>query len=322
MVTTGDQNAKLAFLFPGQGSQYVGMGAHLVETHKPAAELLERADKALGFELSKIILEGPEEQLTQTEHTQPAIMTISVAVAQYLFEHNIRPDVMAGHSLGEYSALVVAGALEFEDALRLLYLRGKAMQEAVPAGTGSMAAIIGLDNAEVEGFCQQVAGKGQVVEPAGYNCPKQVVVSGHKEAVKQVVELASKARARCVELKVSAPFHCSLLKPAEERLRAALAEVEFSTPNIPYVANVNAELGQNSDSVAEMLAQQVCKPVLWAPSLLKILTMRVQRFIEVGPGKVCVGHLRKVDRRKGSRAALFAVTDQQTDLDGVIREFT
>lgn len=319
---TSKDNTKLAFLFPGQGSQYTQMGVHLYQTHAPTRALFAEADKVLGYPLSKIILEGPEDKLKETEVTQPALLTVSVATARFLGEHGLKPDVMAGHSLGEYSALVMADCLDFADAVNLVRLRGRYMQEAVPAGKGTMAAILGLEDSLVAALCERARGEGVTVEPAGYNCPGQVVVAGEIAGVEKVMALAKTEGAKAIPLKVSAPFHCSMLKNAGERLAAELAKLKLRTPKIPYIANVDAQPVGNAADIAGKLTDQVCKPVMWNQTLMSMLLMRVQKFIEVGPGKVCVGHLKKVERRQTpGRAAAFAVTDKEADLKGVLEMF-
>jgi [acyl-carrier-protein] S-malonyltransferase len=318
---------KLAFLFPGQGAQYAQMGSHLYANHSPTRELFAIADKVLGYKLSELILQGPEEKLKETEVTQPALLTVSVATGRYLLEQGIKPQVMAGHSLGEYSALVVAESLDFAEAVRLTQLRGRYMQQAVPMGVGTMAAILGLEDQLVENLCARVRQNDgakpntSIVEPAGYNCPGQVVVAGEVAAVERLMELAKSEGGKCIPLKVSAPFHCSMLKPAAEKMAEEFKKVKFSAPKIPYFANVDAMMVGNAAEIAHKLTEQIVKPVCWSQTLTNMLLMNVQRFIEVGPGKVCIGHLKKVERRKSPRAAAFAVTDKEADLKNVLEVF-
>jgi [acyl-carrier-protein] S-malonyltransferase len=312
------KTSKLAFLFPGQGSQYMKMGAHLYEQYAPCREIFATADRELELPLTQLIMEGPESKLTETEITQPAILTVSVATGHYLVAHGVVPDLMAGHSLGEYSALVLAGSIEFAQAVRLVRLRGRFMQQAVPAGAGTMAAVLGLEDQAVERLCEQVNQSGGLVEPAGYNCPGQLVVAGRVESVAALIDLAKAAGGKCTLLKVSAPFHCSMLRPAAVQLAAELCKIDWRPPRIPYIANVDAKLTAAAAEIQDKLAEQVCNPVRWSATLRQMLMMRVERFVEVGPGRVCVGHLKKVERRRGDRAATFAITDKEADLKEVL----
>jgi [acyl-carrier-protein] S-malonyltransferase len=320
-VTDTKITENLAFLFPGQGSQYVGMGKHLYEDHAPSRKLFTIADEVLGLPLSTYIFEGPEGKLKETEITQPALLTLSVAIGRYLMENGIIPTVLAGHSLGEYSALVIADSIDFETAVELVRYRGQYMQAAVPAGQGTMSAILGLEDDEVDAICAQVRRDGEVVEAAAYNCPGQVVVAGAVAAVKRAGELAKEKDARVIPLKVSAPFHCSMLQPAADQLLEHLNKIKFRHPKIPYFANVDANVVTEAGDVVQRLTDQVCKPVRWTQSLRNIFMTRTQRFIEAGPGKVCVGHLKKVERRKDDRAAVFAITDKEPELKEVLSLF-
>jgi len=288
--------SKLAFLFPGQASQYPCMGQDLAANFAESRAVFEEADAALGFPISKLCFEGSEDALKLTENTQPAILTVSVAAYRALAARGIEPDFAAGHSLGEYSALVAAGALEFSEAVKLVRQRGRYMQEAVPAGEGAMAAILGLSPADVAEVCKKAAG-GDVVSPANLNSPGQTVIAGDATAVKRAVEIASQAGAkRAVILAVSAPFHCSLLAPAQKRLEADLRAVKFSTPRFPIITNVDAEAITSGDEARESLLRQVTMPVRWLESVREMIEQGVNIFVEVGPGKVLSGLLRQIDR--------------------------
>ena len=287
---------KVAFLFPGQGSQYPGMGRELVENFACARRVFEEADAALGFPLSKRCFEGPAEELQLTANTQPAILTVSVAAAEVLREKGVRADFAAGHSLGEYSALVVAGALRLSDALCLVRKRGQYMQEAVPVGQGAMAALLGLDPEIPEQVCQEAA-QGEVVTPANFNSPGQVVIAGHAGAVARAVELAKKRGAkRAIMLNVSAPFHCALMKPAAERLARDLDAAGIADAQISVVNNVDAREVHSAAEVRDGLKRQVTSPVRWEQSMRYLREKGVELFIEVGPGKVLTGLLRQIDR--------------------------
>lgn len=288
--------SKLAFLFPGQNSQYPGMGRDLFEKFPQSRAVFEEADAALGFALSKMCFEGTEEQLKLTENTQPAILTASVAAYRVLDARGVRPDYAAGHSLGEFAALVAAGALEFGDAVKLVRQRGRYMQEAVPAGQGAMAAILGLSPADVAEVCKKAA-EGEVVSPANMNSPEQTVIAGSSAAVKRAVETASQSGAkRTVVLTVSAPFHCALLKPAQERLETDLRAAKFSDLRFPVITNVDAEAITSGDKARESLIRQVTMPVRWLESMREMIDEGVNIFVEVGPGKVLSGLLRQIDR--------------------------
>lgn len=286
---------RIAFVFPGQGSQAVGMGRDLYENYAVARNVFAIADAALGFPLSKLCFEGPAEELQRTYNTQPALLTVSVAAWRVLEQHGVDADVVAGHSLGEYSALVAAGALTFADAVRLVRDRGRFMNDAVPAGTGGMGAIIGLDATVVESLCAQV--DTGVVEPATYNSPGQVVVAGHLPAVERCLELASEAGARRVQLlNVSGPFHCSLLKPAGERLAKALDDVIISDPRIPVIANVDARPVTSADAIRDALVEQVSRPVLWEQTVRRLVEDGTSLLVEVGEGRTLCGLARRIAR--------------------------
>ncbi len=288
--------SKLAFLFPGQASQYPGMGKDLAANFAESRAVFAEADAALGFSLSHLCFEGSEDALKLTENTQPAILTVSVAAYRALAARGIEPDFAAGHSLGEYSALVAAGALEFSDAVKLVRQRGRYMQEAVPAGEGAMAAILGLSPADVAEVCRKAA-DGEVVSPANLNSPEQTVIAGNAAAVKRSVEIASQAGAkRAVILAVSAPFHCALLMPAQKRLEVDLRAAKFNNLRFPLVTNADAETIASGDEARESLIRQVTMPVRWLESVREMIEQGVNIFVEVGPGKVLSGLLRQIDR--------------------------
>jgi [acyl-carrier-protein] S-malonyltransferase len=287
---------KIAFLFPGQASQYPRMGLDLCEKFPAAKAVFEEADRALGSAISRICFDGSEEELKLTENTQPAILTVSVAAFRVLEEKGAVADYVAGHSLGEYSALVAAGGLDFADAVRLVRNRGRYMQQAVPAGEGGMAAILGLAPALVAEICHRAA-DGDVLAPANLNSPGQTVISGTAAAVKRAVELASQSGAkRAVLLPVSAPFHCEMMKPAEELLAADLQRTTFHELRVPLVTNVDAEPITSGDEARQALVRQVCHAVHWEESVREMIGLGVNLFIEVGPGRVLGGLVRQIDR--------------------------
>ena len=286
---------KIAFIFPGQGSQYVGMGKTLASRFDTARRIFHAADEALGFSLTRLCFEGPAEELQRTENTQPAMLTVSVAACRVLTEQGLKPDYVAGHSLGEYSALVSAGCLAFADAVQLVRKRGRYMQEAVPEGAGAMAALLKLPEGKLEGILQEAA-QGEVVSAANLNSPDQIVIAGHAAAVNRAAELAKAAGAkRAILLPVSAPFHCALMKPAQERLAMDLKTVEFRDLAVPLVNNWQARLIQTGEEAREGLYQQVPNPVRWADSIRELACAGVTRFIEVGAGGVLTGLLRNID---------------------------
>jgi [acyl-carrier-protein] S-malonyltransferase len=287
---------KVAFVFPGQASQYPGMGKELAEMYPAAKKVFDEADAALGFSISKMCFEGSEEDLKQTSNTQPAILTCSVATYRVLEEKGLAPDFVAGHSLGEYSALVANGGLKFGDAVKLVRKRGTYMQDTVPAGKGAMAAIMGLSPAVVTDVCKRAA-QGQICSPANLNSPDQTVISGHADAVKRAVELASQAGAkRATILPVSAPFHSALMMPAQEKLEKDLKKVEFGELRVPLVTNVDADTIENGDQAREALVRQVSTAVRWEESVRLMIEEGVNTFVEVGPGKVLSGLLRQIER--------------------------
>lgn len=284
-----------ALLFPGQGSQRVGMGRDLVLAHEVAKHTYEEADDVLGFALSKLCFEGPEDELTLTKHTQPAILTTSIAVFRALREKGLAFDMVAGHSLGEWTALVAAGALELRDAVRLTHLRGTFMQAAVPVGEGAMAAVMGLDLATTRTVCEKAAQPGQPVEPANLNGGGQIVVSGHTAAVDRAITEAKAAGAKIAKkLAVSAPFHCSLMKPAADKLAAAMADLQVKAPSVPVVANVTAEPTTDPGRIKELLVRQVTAPVRWEESVQTIARLGVNRAYELGSGSVLKGLVKRI----------------------------
>jgi len=287
---------KVAFVFPGQASQYSGMGKELAEKYPVARAVFEEADKALGFSVSKLCFEGTEDDLKLTANTQPAILTVSVAAARVLAEKGITPDFVAGHSLGEYSALVAAGSLKFAEAVKSVRKRGTYMQEAVPAGQGAMAAIMGLSPAVVLDACKRAA-EGQICSPANLNSPEQTVISGHAGAVKRAVEIASQLGAkRSMVLPVSAPFHSALMMPAQEKLEKDLSAVEFAELQVPLVTNVDADSIRQGEEARSALIRQVTMPVRWEESMRMLLDEGVNTFVEVGPGRVLTGLMRQIER--------------------------
>ncbi len=284
----------LALVFPGQGSQQVGMGRAIAEEFAEAREVFDVADRKLGFSLSRLCFEGPAEELKLTENTQPAILTTSVALYRVLARQGIEPDFVAGHSLGEYSALVAAGCLRLEDAVGLVRNRGRYMQEAVPVGEGAMAAILGLGSAEVEAVCKEAA-EGQVVEAANLNAPGQTVIAGHAVAVERASAKAKERGAkRVILLPVSAPFHCRLMKPAEKRLQQDFSGVGFSDLRMPLISNVDAAPVRTGAEAMDALLRQVSSPVRWEESVRHLVAQGVDQFVEVGPGRVLSGLVRKV----------------------------
>ena len=287
---------KVAFVFPGQASQYSGMGKELAEKYPVARAVFDEADKALGFSVSKLCFEGTEDDLKLTANTQPAILTVSVAAGRVLAEKGIVPDFVAGHSLGEYSALVAAGSVKFADAVKLVHKRGTYMQEAVPAGQGAMAAIMGLSPAVVQDACKRAA-EGEICSPANLNSPEQTVISGHAGAVKRAVEIASQLGAkRSMVLPVSAPFHSALMMPAQEKLEKDLNAVEFADLQVPLVTNVDADSIRQGEEARSALIRQVTMPVRWEESMRMLLDEGVNTFVEVGPGRVLTGLMRQIER--------------------------
>lgn len=304
---------KTAFVFPGQGAQVVGMGKDAYEGHAVARERFDQADQALGFPLTELIFRGPEHELKQTSNTQPALLATSIALYEAFKSQGLEPDYVAGHSLGEYSALVVAGVLEYEAALKLVRKRGIFMEEAVPAGQGSMAAVLGADTERLNALCAQISAEKAVVEMANYNCPGQIVVSGAVAGVDELMRRAAEEAGarRVVPLEVSGPFHSSLMGPAADRLQAELVGVEMKSARYPLVANVTAEPVTDAEEIRSLLVKQVRSPVLWEQSVRWLLENGVDTFVEIGAGKVLAGLVRKIDRK----ANIISVND----LDAALR---
>ncbi|NOU93471.1 ACP S-malonyltransferase [Paenibacillus sp. LMG 31456] len=288
---------KVAFVFPGQGAQAVGMGRDIYEADAAAKQVFERADEALGYSLSSIIFDGPEAELKITYHTQPALLTTSMAYLELFKAKGLQPDFVAGHSLGEYSALVAAGVLSFEDAVRTVRARGEFMDQAVPSGLGAMAAVLGAERDALQQLCKVITEEVGVVELANLNCPGQIVVSGSKEGVQALVERGKEIGAkRVIPLEVSGPFHSSLMKPASDRLSAVLSELPMQSAVVPVVANVTARPVLEPHEIRELLVDQVHSSVLWEDSVAWLIEQGVDTFVEIGSGTVLAGLIKKIDR--------------------------
>ena len=311
-------DSNIALIFPGQGSQYVGMGKELFSSSSPARETFEEADDVLGFKLSSFCLEGPKERLDQTDITQPAILAVSIATFRALEEKlPVAPVLLAGHSLGEYSALVISGALSFSDALRLVNLRGKYMQEAVPEGKGLMAAILGLQRSKVEDLCKTASAGDEIVVPANFNTPEQIVISGERRAVERAVTAAEETGAkRVITLKVSVPSHSPLMASAGEKLKKSLEDVGIKEMNIPVVTNFKAEPLSDKERVKEALVKQMSNPVKWDDSILRMKEEGVHCFIELGPGKVLTRLMRRICREVNAYS--FESLDDLEGLKGLV----
>ncbi|WP_310833059.1 ACP S-malonyltransferase [Paenibacillus pedocola] len=288
---------KIAFVFPGQGAQAVGMGKDVYNALPQSRAVFEKGDEVLGFPLSQLVFEGPDSELKQTVNTQPALVTTSVAYLEALSGRGLSPDYVAGHSLGEYSALVAANVLTYEDAVKLVRLRGRFMEEAVPGGQGAMAAVLGAEREALAELCRSISAEGSTVELANVNCPGQIVVSGSQAGVDGVVQRVKEAGGkRAIPLEVSGPFHSSMMKEAAERLAAELKSITFNAPSVPVIVNVTASPVTDPEEIRELLVRQVFSPVLWQDSVEWLIAAGVDTFVEIGSGSVLAGLIRKIDK--------------------------
>lgn len=300
---------KVAFIFPGQGSQVVGMGKSLVDSYNGSKQIFEQADNALNFSLSNLIFEGPQEELTKTTNTQPALLTTSIAILEFFKEFGIKPDYVAGHSLGEYSALVAANVLSFEDGVKAVRKRGELMEAAVPNGEGSMAAILGLDRDKLKEITEEITKDGHAVQLANMNCPGQIVISGTKTGVEIASAKAKEVGAkRAITLEVSGPFHSELMKPAAGKFSDVLDGITMSNAEVTVIGNVTASEMTDADQIKSKLVEQLYSPVLWEDSVQKMIDLGVDTFIEIGPGKVLSGLVKKINRT----VKIYAVSDEET----------
>ncbi|MEH7110891.1 ACP S-malonyltransferase [Neobacillus niacini] len=300
---------KIAFVFPGQGSQTVGMGKQLAEQYPEVMDYFNKADETISADLSRLIFEGPQEELTQTVNTQPALLTTSIAILEWFRKSAIKPDFVAGHSLGEYTALVAAGALSFEDGVFAVRKRGEFMECAVPNGEGAMAAILGLDRGPLSEVTAAISESGFPVSLANLNCPGQIVISGSRKGVELASEKAKASGAkRAIPLEVSGPFHSSLMKPAAGQLREVLNGLDMRDAEIPVIANVSAKPMTTADEIKENLIEQLYSPVLWEDSVMKMIDLGVDTFIEIGPGKVLSGLIKKINRS----IKTYSISDEES----------